>query len=344
MLERFTPRKRTAGMKKNDSTTGRLVIWTIIVVSVIGTIYFGYRAILEDTRHAADNPFEYDIERYMTVDPALLRYSETNVIPAPVEDVSGIALGNDNSIAVTGGGSVVILNPDGTVRITISTGETANCIHIADNGDIYLGMNDHIEVYDNGGVFKAEWESLGVSALITSIVSSKGFVFAADAGHKVVVKYDKQGNKLLNIGKKDDRRDITGFIIPSRFFDLDIDPDGFLWAVNTGRHSLENYTFNGDFRSSWGENSMRIEDFCGCCNPTHIAITDDGKFVTSEKGIPRVKIYNRIGELESVVAGPDQFAEKTQGLDLAIGKGGTVYVLDPVKKVVRIFKRNEPEV
>ena len=140
--------------------------------------------------------------------------------------------------------------------------------------------------------------------------------------------------------EKDETRDIPGFIIPSPFFDVGIDPDGFLWAANTGRHSLENYTLDGDFRSSWGEFTIDIEGFCGCCNPTHFVLLDDGRFITSEKGIPRIKEYNRLGNLESVVAGPDQFIEGTVGLDLARDSGGKIYVLDPMKKEVRIFKKN----
>jgi hypothetical protein len=120
-----------------------------------------------------------------------------------------------------------------------------------------------------------------------------------------------------------------------------IDPDGFLWVANTGRHSLENYTEEGDLRSSWGEFSMEIEGFCGCCNPSHFVILDDGSFVTSEKGIARVKVYNRLGNVVSVVAGPDQFAEGTVGLDLAKDSSQRIYVLDPQKKAVRIFAKKK---
>jgi hypothetical protein len=85
---------------------------------------------------------------------------------------------------------------------------------------------------------------------------------------------------------------------------------------------------------------MEIEGFCGCCNPSHFVILDDGSFVTSEKGIVRVKVYNRLGNVVSVVAGPDQFAEGTVGLDLAKDSSQRIYVLDPPKKAVRIFAKN----
>ncbi len=329
-----------SSVRKNN----RLPLWMIIGISVIGNIYFGFRAIVENSPKAQGNPFEYTIENFKHIDEKLLQYSEILQIPLCYQNVSGIAVGPDNTIYVTGDENIMIMNSEGQVQSTISTGETALCLCVDENGDIYLGMPDHIEIYNKEGTKKAQWKSFGDEALITSITASIDYVFVADAGNRIVKKYDKNGNELLRIGEKDESRDIPGCIIPGRFFDVCIDPDGFLWVVNPGRHSLENYTFDGDFRSSWGVYSMDIEGFCGCCNPSHITILDDGRFITSEKGIPRIKLYNRLGVLESVVAGPDQFINGTEGLDLAKDSQGVIYVLDPMKKSVRIFVKNNPGV
>jgi hypothetical protein len=86
---------------------------------------------------------------------------------------------------------------------------------------------------------------------------------------------------------------------------------------------------------------MEIEGFSGCCNPSHFAILEDGSFVTSEKGLARVKIYNRIRDIVSVVALPDQFIEGTVGLDLAVDSSQKIYVLDPRQKLVRIFEKKQ---
>ena len=139
----------------------------------------------------------------------------------------------------------------------------AFCLAVDLNGDLYLGMDDHIEVYDSDGAKKAHWESLGDTALLTSIAVSNEYVFVADAGNRIVWKYDKKGNVLLKIGEKNESKDIPGCVVPSRFFDVSIDLDGFLWVVNPGRHSLENYTLDGDLRSSWGKYSMDIEKAAG---------------------------------------------------------------------------------
>jgi sugar lactone lactonase YvrE len=79
----------------------------------------------------------------------------------------------------------------------------------------------------------------------------------------------------------------------------------------------------------------------------------DGRLVTSEKGIPRVKIYTEAGELQSVVAGPRQLEVSEAALgdarvdqegrvfDVAVDADGRIFVLDPWKKCIRIFEPNE---
>ena len=77
----------------------------------------------------------------------------------------------------------------------------------------------------------------------------------------------------------------------------------------------------------------------GLKNPTHIAVLSDGSFVSSEKAIPRVKIYSQTGVFSCIVAGSDKFDEGTKGLDLAVDSKNKIYVLDPVRKQIRIFEK-----
>ena len=83
----------------------------------------------------------------------------------------------------------------------------------------------------------------------------------------------------------------------------------------------------------------------------NLAVLADGRFVTCEKGIPRVKVYEVDGTLESVVAGPESFLEPdipgagpaldySEGsLDVAIDSGGRIFVLDSVADNIRIMTR-----
>ena len=111
---------------------------------------------------------------------------------------------------------------------------------------------------------------------------------------------------------------------------------------------------DGDLEFSWGERSSGIKGFCGCCNPASFTLLPDGGFVTVEKGLVRVKVYNSDGGFVGVVAGPDQFTGGKQlkicetpeecqegGLDVAAGSDGRIYVLDPADNTVKIFRKKE---
>lgn len=323
-------------LKKDKILTG-----AILAVSLAGVLYFGFRAIRDNAKKEQKNPFAYDIKSFETSGADLVHYSEVGRIPIELPMVSGIAVGADDRIYVSGNDSVLVFNNDGTARSSFHTNAPIRCLAVDDNDDLYLGMEDHIEVYDQKGTKQTSWESLGEEAIITSIAISAKSVFVADAGNKIVRKFDKLGTGLQRIGEKNEAKDIPGFVIPSPYFDVAVDPDGFLWVANTGRHSLENYTDDGNFRTSWGEFGMEIQGFSGCCNPSHFALLEDGSFVTSEKGLPRVKVYNRIGNLVSIVAPTEQFIEGTVGLDLSVDSSQKIYVLDPMQKLVRIFAKKE---
>jgi hypothetical protein len=153
----------------------------------------------------------------------------------------------------------------------------------------------------------------------------------------MVMRYDLGGRLLRYIGKTSE----TGeghFLIRRPFFDVAAGEDGTIWVVNTGRYRLENFTLDGVFKKSWGFFSEEIEGFCGCCNPTHIALLSDGSIVTAEKEIVRVKVYRPDGTLYGFVAGDDLFEEKKIGLDLAVDSRDRILVLDPTKRSVRIFQ------
>jgi hypothetical protein len=325
-------------MTEHKINRERLILGAVLILSLAGILYFGIQAVRENSRRSTDNPFAYDIEEYKSSGEDLIRYTEEPPLLPGLNRITALAVGGDDRIYVAGDGGVTVFSPAGEKIEAYEISGTPRCLAVDVDGDVYAGLTDHIAVISEAdGSLKARLESPSEKAIFTSIALAEGYVFAADAGTKVVWRLDRSGLNPLRIGDRNPDKDIPGFVIPSPYFDVAVDEDGFLWAANTGRHSLENYTFEGDLRSSWGEFSMGIEGFCGCCNPSHFALTEDGSFVTSEKGIPRVKITNRAGLPAAVVAGPDQFDEGTEGLDLAVDSRDRILVLDPVRKAVRIF-------
>lgn len=285
------------------------------------------------------NPYEYKLDNLKHIDPELITYSEINQIKPGINNPVAIAIDSKDHIYMCGDTMLVKFDSGGNKILSFDIHSPAYCININHTGEIYLSKLDHIEIRNPDGTVKALWKPINERAVITSIATTNEFVFAADAGNKIVYQYDLNGQIIKEIGKKDTLTGAPGFVIPSPYFDLLIGTQGKLWVVNPGRHAFENYDFKGNLISSWDRTSMLLEGFSGCCNPSHIAILSDGSYVTSEKGLERVKIHSPNGDFKTVVAGPDSFEEGTAGLDLAVDSKDRIYVLDPVKKMIRIFEK-----
>lgn len=296
---------------------------------------------------------EYVYEIETKVDPNLILYEElVNPIDTGFVQSHSIALDSMGIIYVAGDKAVRLFDSGGDLLKNIELMDAPRSLTIADDGKIYIGMKDHVEIYDDQGKQLASWQTRGEKALLTSIDVYKNNVFVADAGNRIVLRYDTTGKLINEIGRKDKERDIPGFIIPSPYFDLMVAPDGLLRVINPGLHHIEAYTFEGDLEFWWGEFSPRVQGFCGCCNPVSFAILENENFVTCEKGIIRVKIYDPEGAFLGVVAGPEQLGGpsricvlpqecQTGGFDLAVDTEGKIFVLDTIKNIVKIFTKKK---
>ncbi len=106
-------------MSSDKRTNERLLTRAIIVISVAGILYFGYQAILDNSKKNQDNPFEYNISNFKKSDSGLVHYSEIRHFDIDLKQLFGIAIGADNKIYVSGDNSVLILNPGGNIQTTI---------------------------------------------------------------------------------------------------------------------------------------------------------------------------------------------------------------------------------
>jgi len=321
-------------MKQKIIIVSALVLLLALVAFMIRDFFFSN----PDNK----NPYKFELDDLRSGDTSKAAYTETMQFKTSLEEIHGISTDMNGRIYVSGKDAVEIFNSSGKPESKFRIEGTAQCIALDGNGNIYLGVQDHIEIWSHGGKKLSVWNSAGNEAIITSIAANQNDVFVADAGQKVVYRYDSNGNLVNKIGLKDPALGVSGFIIPSPYFDLGMSNDGNLWVANPGRHSLEKYTFDGKLLTSWGKASMAMEGFCGCCNPTNFAMIYDSLFVTSEKAIERIKIYNADGTFRCVVATPDQFMAGTKGLDLAVDKKNRILVLDPAKMLVRVFEVKKP--
>jgi len=309
------------------------------LAGILATCFFVGLGCSEEKGSGLGKDFTYDLKELRKVDPKLIKYDEAAPIEPGLKELRGLAVDAADRLYVAGDEAIAVFGKEGKREGEIKAGAPPRCLALAADGTLYVGMKDHVRVFDAKGERKASWPSLGEKAILTSIAVGEGGVFVADAGNRVVVRYDLAGKQVGLIGKKDEARDIPGLVVPSPHLDLAVGRDGLLWVVNPGRHKLQAFTLAGDLEASWGKPSVNIEGFSGCCNPTDFAILPDGRFVTAEKGIPRVKVYSAEGKFECVVAAPERFEKDVVGLDLAVDSQGRILVLDPAARKVRVFVR-----
>ena len=217
---------------------------------------------------------------------------------------------------------------------------TASCVAMDEKGDIFLALQNHIEIWNQQGKMLQQWKTINPNSIFTGIAVNENSVFVTDATERIMHHFDRNGKLINNIGEKDTVKGIPQIIIRSAFYDVALGRDNEIWMANPGAYLLEAFDEKGNLKSSWGVASKTdISGFCGCCNPTNFIVMDDGSFVTSEKAFPRVKIYSPEGKFVSIVAGTDQFNDRTKGMDLAKDSQNRIYVLDPMRKQIRIFEK-----
>ena len=332
----------------------KIIIGVLITLAVVVAVLAVVRLdVLGSKGGGLGKEFKYDVDKLAKIDPNLILYEESaGAIKTGFANTHGIAVDSKGSVYVAGDKAIRIFAQSGDRLGEIKLDDTPRCLAVTTDGTIYVGMKDHVEVYDAQGQKQASWDSLGKDAILTSIAVSEDNVFVADAGNRIVIRYDTEGSIIIKIGRKDSIRNIPGFVVPSPYFDIAVPKDGLLRVVNPGRLRIEAYTLEGDIEFWWGQPSAALEGFCGCCNPVNIAVLPDGGFVTCEKGLVRVKIYNSGGSFVGVVAGPEQFGAggtskicmlpdecQTSGFDVAVDREGRIFVLDTVDNIVKVFTR-----
>ena len=227
---------------------------------------------------------------------------------------------------------ISIFSPDGKLVETIPVDAQVLSMATTSDGVIYAATENQIfEILPGSGRRQIKkWTALNNKAILTSLAADDKHVFAADAGNRAVYVYDHDG-RMTNTVKGND-----GFNIPSPYFDVASDGNDGFWAADPGRHQLENYAANGRFIAMW--QTEKSNAFLGCCNPAHFQLMSNGRIVTSEKGLVRIRVFGPDGKLESEVCGPDAFEPgSTCGHSIAADSKDRIIVLDPAEKALRIF-------
>jgi len=297
--------------------------------------------------------YRTDLSSMANIDPRLILYEEIKEpIPTGLSEARTLTVDASGFMYVAGDQAIKVIDHRGLIKETLTLTVAPRCLALAEK-ELYIGTRDRVVIADRTGRVQATWLSLGENALITGIALDDEHAYIADAGQRTVWCFDRKGRLIRRIGDKNPEKDIPGFVVPSPYFDLAVAPDGLLRVANPGRHRIEAYTVKGDLELAWGRFGNNLEDFTACCNPVNFAIMADGSFVTCEKGIIRIKLYDANGMLKGLVAGPEQLTGGAWSIsetpqqrqhvrfDVAADAAGNVCILDRVRSVVRIFTLKE---
>ena len=193
---------------------------------------------------------------------------------------------------------------------------------------IYLLFPTSIKVYSYEGHEVKAWEACSDNSNYCSMTLASGFVFVTDADNKNICKYTTDGNFIKFIHSP------RGFVIPNFSFDIDIWNDT-IYCVNAGRQQIETYTTDGVFIASFGHPGGQPGAFAGCCNPTHISFTSEGDILTSEKGNPRICLFEKNGRFKSLLLNSKMLGGGSNAYDVKI-YDDKLYVA--LNKIVSVFK------
>ena len=318
-------------MKKRGLT----IVVLVIVVIIMGVIIVDFLGNRPDRR--GDNPYALEVDQYRKVDDELISHKETRNFSLGLMISTDMSL-HENKLYISGNSSLVVLPLDGSKASMHEILPGATSLEV-DSQHIFIGFGSYVAKYSHNGELLQEWPDLGERTVITNLAIKGDNIYVADAGNRRIVIFNREGEQKGQFEGNAESEAGHGFIVPSANFDLAVNSFGELWVVNPGKHALEDYSDEGRMRGFWESRSFEIDGFLGCCNPARITTLEDGSFVTSEKGLVRIKIYDQSGKLLSVVASPDLFkGDDGKAPEVCADENNVIYALDFDKDMVRVFE------
>jgi hypothetical protein len=217
-----------------------------------------------------------------------------------------------------------------------------------------------------------------------SIAISDEAAYIADAGKRVIFMCDESGHVTKQFGaappqitllqtssqqKSNDKPEtelpvFAGFAeVSPMFLRVAFSASGnVVHVTNPGKCRVETFDADGTWNTalSWGDVSSHFTGFCGTLNPVGLATLADGRIVTVERTINRVKVYETNGRISTVVASPKQLEnfptnkvevtklsphrnanpdELTRPLCVSV-VNEQIILFDPIFQLIRVFQSN----
>lgn len=249
-----------------------------------------------------------------------------------------LTLDADGRLVALGDGDVCVFGPDQRPTTRWAAPSGAQCLTVAPDGRVYVAGAGRVDVFDRNG---RRFGGFGVGASdspasLTAIGLAGAHILVADASARIIRRLDHDGQEVGRIG---DQQKTKAFMLPNGSLDFSVDAAGVVRATDTGRHQVTAWALDGTPAGAFGRFGMRDPgDFVGCCNPVNLTTMPDGRVVTGEKLVARVKVFEPDGRLLAVI-GPEHFDPMCTLIHLAVDAQGRIWAGDPVRRTITIFAR-----
>ena len=256
----------------------------------------GWKTVWEDNVRQSRTDYRY-------IPPEWIAYRQAAIIKCPVvgqptcfavQNDSTFIIGTDNPPALS------FFDSQGTLLHTMDMLEVPTAVVFRETGKIAVAHSQYIAFYSAEGYWESSQKLPDEKSDVRSLVSTPDYIFAADTGTRSIHRLNADGNFDLTFGED--------FVVYASPITMTYSPQtGLLYVANPGKHRVEVFTQEGIQQPelSWGEPSASLEGFAGCCNPIGLAVLDDGRILTVEKAISRIKIFGSDRQLDCIVAGYD---------------------------------------
>jgi hypothetical protein len=299
----------------------RILLNIAVILTVAGFVAYMFLSVneqLNDTVATSERAFDNDF-----VSPCTLETSFT--VPQDIRHFKII----DNLIYIVTDDSVNIASIDGSRISAFAIDASKKNADIAvDDGEIYLLGYQEINVFNKYGSLVNTFEACSNNSLFASIALTEDYMFITDAENLNINKFTRKGDFAGFI------ESVHRFVIPTGEFDIEAFNDT-VYCVNSGRRLIESYLPDGRFLASFGVPGSAPGAFSGCSNPASIIFTSDGRLLTSEKGNPRVCLYERSGRFIEMLLNARMLGGGHEAYEIQVSENKLFVAY---RKEIKIFK------
>ena len=133
----------------NIKITIGMLITLAVVVAVVAVVRLD---VLGSKGGGLGKEFKYDVNELTRIDPNLILYEESaGAIKTGFANTHGIAVDSKGSVYVAGDKAIRIFAQSGDRLGEVKLDDIPRCLTVTEDGTIYTGMKDHVEVYDAQG-------------------------------------------------------------------------------------------------------------------------------------------------------------------------------------------------